>query len=141
MSSLETTWKGLKQGNGQIRGSNFGIPVAMPESYGGTGDGANPKDLLTASAVSCYVMTLAGLLQSHSILVDNISVTTEMTGDKPQNLHILHTVDILLSEGSTVADEQSTGKLIHTADDVCMIGNLLKTSGVKISVSGSVKKS
>lgn len=138
MSKIQTTWKGLKQGEGYIRGSNFDIPIAIPEAFGGTGSGANPKDMLKASAASCLVMTLAIMLESRGIKAEDIKVTTEITGDKPQNIHISHAVIVSLPAETTPEQEDKARHLISAADMACMIGNLLKTAGVQISVTGDV---
>ncbi len=138
MNTIKTTWKGLKQGQGNISGSNFNIPIAIPESFGGTGSGANPKDMLKASAASCLVMTLAIMLESRNIRADNINVSTDITGDKPQNLHISHSVAVSLPAGTTPEQEDKARHMIFAADQACMIGNLLKAAGVQVTVSGDV---
>lgn len=137
MSTTQTTWKGLTQGKGVIEDTTLSIPIAIPEVFGGNGNGANPKDLLKASAVSCYVMTLAIMLQSRKIPVDDIRVTSEIFGDKPANLHISHSVELSLAPEATPEQVQSAQTLITAADSACMIGNLLKAGGAQVSVSGN----
>ncbi|MBE3175357.1 hypothetical protein IM282_15370 [Enterobacter cloacae complex sp. P29RS] len=50
MNKLKTTWKGFRLGHGSVEGNGFEIPIAIPEVFGGVGTGANPKDMLKASA-------------------------------------------------------------------------------------------
>lgn len=138
MSTMQTTWQGLKQGEGDIRGHNFDIPIAVPEAFGGTGSGANPKDLLKASAASCLVMTLAIMLESRGIRAEDINVTTDITGDNPQNLHISHAVVVSMPVETTPEQEDKARYLISAADMACMIGNLLKAAGVQVTVTGDV---
>lgn len=138
MSTLKTTWKGLKQGQGNIRGSHLDVPIAIPEAFGGAGCGANPKDMLKASTASCLVMTLAIMLESRNIGADDINVSTDITGETPRNLHISHSVVVSLPAGTTAEQEDKARKLIPAADLACMIGNLLRAAGVQISVSGEV---
>lgn len=138
MSTMQTTWKGLKQGEGDIRGHNVDIPIAIPQAFGGTGNGANPKDLLKASAASCLVMTLAIMLESRGIRAEDINVTTEITGDTPQNMHISHAVVVSMPAETTPEQEDKARHLISAADMACMIGNLLKAAGVQVSLSGDV---
>lgn len=136
MSTTTTRWKGLTQGQGTIEDASLNLAIAIPEAFGGKGNGANPKDLLKASAVSCYVMTLAIMLQSRKIPAEEIGVTSEISGDKPTNLHISHVVELSLAADATPEQVQSAQALISAADAACMIGNLLKAGGAQVSVSG-----
>ncbi|WP_347113056.1 OsmC family protein [Leclercia sp. S52] len=138
MTTLQMNWNGLTQGSGTIEAEKMTLPVAIPAHFGGTGKGANPKELLAASAASCYLMTLAAMLQGHKIPASGINMTTELTGDKPADMHILHRVQILLPEVNLADLNQRVQALIHNADKSCMIGNLIKQSGVRITIEGKV---
>ncbi|EPT7056173.1 OsmC family protein [Cronobacter sakazakii] len=138
MSTLNTTWKGLKHGQGHIEGGAFSIPIAIPERFGGIGGGANPKDMLKGSAASCLVMTLAIMLESRNVKTEDIHISTVLTGDTPQNLLVAHSVTVSLPEGTNQEQADKAMRLINAADDACMIGNLLKAAGVKVTVSGDV---
>ncbi|MBE3175356.1 OsmC family protein [Enterobacter cloacae complex sp. P29RS] len=83
-------------------------------------------------------MTLAITLESRSIKANDIYVTTEITGDKPQDLHIAHSVVVSLPEETTPELKDKVRQLITATDIACMIGNLLKAAGVRVSVSGDV---
>ena len=136
MTTLQMNWNGLTKGSGTIKADKMQLPVAIPEHFGGTGEGANPKELLAASAASCYLMTLAAMLQGHKIPASGIDMTTELTGDKPSNMHILHKVQVKLQKDTRPDLQQSAQELIHNADKSCMIGNLIKQSGVQITIEG-----
>ncbi|EGL2796187.1 osmotically inducible protein OsmC [Salmonella enterica] len=138
MTTLQMKWNGLTKGSGTIEAGKMNVAVAIPEHFGGTGEGANPKELLAASAASCYLMTLAAMLQGHKIPATGITMSTELTGDKPSNMHIVHTVQVLLKDDAQPEDQQGAQDLIHNADRSCMIGNLLKETGVKITIEGNV---
>lgn len=138
MTTLQMNWKGLTKGSGTIEAEKMTLPVAIPAHFGGTGEGANPKELLAASAASCYLMTLAAMLQGHKIPASGITMTTELTGDKPVNMHILHRVQIRVQDAVPADLNQRIQALIHHADTSCMIGNLIKQSGVQITIEGAV---
>ncbi|UBX47724.1 OsmC family protein [Providencia alcalifaciens] len=97
----------------------------------------NPKQLLAASAASCYLMTLAAMLQGNKIPATSISLRSELAGTQKSNLKIKHMVDIALSEDATPEQLSSAQTLIVGADKSCMIGNLLKDAGVQITVTGN----
>ncbi|AOR65727.1 hypothetical protein KU73_00295 [Pectobacterium wasabiae] len=136
MTTLTLDWTGLTQGSGIIESEEMKLPVAIPQHFGGTGKGANPKDLLLASAASCYLMTLAAMLQGHNIPASGITLRSELTGTQKANMKIVHNVEIALNEETTQAQLKNAQALVEDADKSCMIGNLLKDAGVHIAVSG-----
>lgn len=135
MTTLQMNWSGSTKGSGTIEADKMKLPIAIPEHFGGTGEGANPKELLAASAASCYLMTLVAMLQGHKIPATGVTMTTELSGDKPANMHIVHTVQLELQEGVQPEQKQEAQSLIEKADKSCMIGNLIKESGVKITIT------
>jgi peroxiredoxin-like protein len=138
MTLLHVKWNGLTTGSGIIEAEKMALPIAIPEHFGGTGQGANPKELLAASAASCYLMTLAAMLEGHKIPASIISLTTELKGDKPSNMLIAHNVEVKLGEARKPEEDKNVMALIQKADHSCMIGNLIKQSGVDITVLGVV---
>ncbi|HFP9448086.1 TPA: OsmC family protein [Raoultella ornithinolytica] len=138
MTTLKLDWTGLTQGAGIIESEEMKLPVAIPEHFGGTGKGANPKQLLTSSAASCYLMTLAAMLQGHKIPASGISLHSELTGTQKSNMKIEHVVEVTLSGDATQPQLVGAQALIKDADKSCMIGNLLKDAGVEITISGNI---
>ncbi|MDH4865425.1 OsmC family protein [Alcaligenes nematophilus] len=114
------------------------LPIAIPTSYGGTGAGSHPKELLMASATACYVMTLAGLIAARKLPLINITVNSVLSDIPKQSMRITHEVFIELPGEATQEQLNASQALIDAADKACMVGNLLKTAGVQLSVSGSV---
>ncbi|MPN55563.1 hypothetical protein SDC9_203247 [bioreactor metagenome] len=138
-TTLKTTWKGLIQGQGSMVSETIDLPIAIPPSFGGTGAGSHPKELLMASATACYVMTLAGMLSAKKLPLVGISVNSELSDtSSKQSLQIAHEAHIELAPEATQQQLDTAETLIEAADKSCMIGNLLKTAGVQIVVSGNV---
>jgi len=138
MTTLQMNWSGAIKGTGTIEADKIKLPIAIPEHFGGTGEGANPKELLAASAASCYLMTLVAMLQGHKVPAKGVVITTELSGDKPTNMHIVHTVQLEFHEETQPEQKQNAQSLLEKADKSCMIGNLIKESGVKITITDRI---
>ncbi|HDR9224209.1 TPA: OsmC family protein [Burkholderia vietnamiensis] len=137
-TTLTTTWEGLTHGNGRIKSSTMDLTIAIPQTYGGTGEGSHPKELLMASAASCYVMTFAGMPDARKLPLAGMTVYSALSDMHKQGMYIVHDVRIVLSADAAQDRVQAAEALIAAADKACMVGNLLKTAGVQISVSGTV---
>ena len=137
-TKLTTTWTGLLQGDGRVGSATIDLPLAIPQSYGGTGAGSHPKELLIASAAACYVMTLAGMLTARKIEQAGLTVASELSDIPKQGMQISHRVQIELPSNATQEQRDAVESLIDAADKSCMIGNLLKAAGVQIKASGQV---
>lgn len=56
------------------------------------------------------------------------------------DMHILHRVQLLLQEDNSADLNHRVQALILNADKSCMIGNLIKQSGVQITPEGKVAR-
>lgn len=138
-TKLTTTWTGLLQGEGRVGSATIDLPLAIPQSHGGTGAGSHPKELLMASAAACYAMTIAGMLAARKIEQAGLTVVSELSDASNQGMQITHQVQIELPSNATQEQLDAVESLIEAADKSCMIGNLLKAAGVRIEASGQVE--
>lgn len=141
MDNLKTNvvavWNGGTMGNGTLKGDHIDTKIAISKSSGGSGDGAEPKELLVSSALTCYIETLAYMLDSRKVPVDAVSINSEATVfDKGFN--IMHYPQIILTADATEEDVLAAQKIIEGADRGCKVGNLLRKAGIKIVVQGNV---
>ncbi|HBP0978959.1 OsmC family protein [Comamonas sp. Y6] len=138
-TKLTTTWTGLIQGGGRMASETVELPIAIPRSYGGTGAGSHPKELLMASATACYVMTLAGMMAARNLPLADVSVSSELSEVSKQTMQIVHEISVVLAAEASPEQIASAESLVEAADKSCMVGNLLRTAGVQVSIlSGKV---
>ncbi|HBN9481692.1 TPA: OsmC family protein [Pseudomonas aeruginosa] len=135
---LKTTWKGKMSGSGRLTSPALEVKIAIPTDLKGSGDGTHPKELLSASAVSCYVMTLAAMMDMRKLPAADIIVETALAVTHDACISIAHNVNVTFSESASVDDIQRTEALVESADAACLIGNFLRQGGVEISVKGRV---
>lgn len=136
-TKLVAVWNGGSMGNGTLKGDNIDTKIAISKSSGGSGDGAEPKELLVSAALTCYIETLTYMLDSRKVPVDALSINSEATvSDKGFN--VIHYPQITLTADATEEDVQTAQKVIEGADRGCKVGNLLRKAGLKIEVQGNV---
>ncbi|MFZ5001631.1 OsmC family protein [Enterobacter asburiae] len=92
--------------------------------------------MLVASAASCYVMTLAAMMDARKLPEADITVETTLTGVLDAGLRIAHDVHIVFDEKASAEEIQRVEVLVESADSACMVGNLLRKGGVEVTVQG-----
>lgn len=141
MTEMKTTvdviWKDGAIGQGELTSTYLNTKIAIPKTLGGSGEGANPKELLVSSAASCYIATLVYMLENRKLPVDSFTMKTEASVSKA-GFKIIHYPIITLTAEATDAQVEATKRAFEGADKGCDIGNLLKVADVSIVVEGTV---
>ncbi|MBB5499331.1 OsmC family protein [Paraburkholderia sp. MM5384-R2] len=132
------TWYGGVKGEGKIVGRNFELGIAIPEAFGGSGDGASPKDLFAAATAACLLSTLRVVSEKKGLPVKGLAIKTSAESDDG-GFHIKHGVDIQLDSNATPQDVETTKQMIVSADRSCTVGNMARKAGVIIEVEQNVK--
>lgn len=140
-TTLKMVWTGSKSGSGKIEASYLKTDIAVPKSFGGSGEGTEPKELLVSSAASCFLMTLVGMLEARNVAVDSLEMKSEASVSKEEGFKIVHYPTIILPSAATEDQIQLADRTFAAADRNCDVGNLLKKAGVQIDFSGNVSVS
>ena len=138
MAHLKTVWNGSTKGSGTITADKMDTQIAIPTVSGGSGDGANPTELLAASAASCYAMTLIALTAARSLPVLSLSMATDAVNSKKQGLKIVHYPEVNMPKSATEEEIKFMERAFNTADMGCHIGNLLKRADAEIKIEGKI---
>ena len=136
-TNVDVVWNGGKTGQGTLKAEFLDTQVAIPIALEGSGDGADPKELLVSSAVTCYIATLTSILENRKLpIVENTMKSKGSISD--DGFKITHYPKIVLSNDATEAQRKAAERAIEGADRACDIGNLLKKAGVIIESQGQV---
>ncbi|WP_206880181.1 OsmC family protein [Alicyclobacillus mali (ex Roth et al. 2021)] len=139
MFHYEGRWTGGRAGSGEIRAGGLQATVTRPAQMGGPGIGTNPDEMLLSAAATCYMMTLAFLLEARKIPVMDLTVFSTGVFSEEGGLHcesIAHRPKILLDgEGNGVVDLAM--QLAREAESRCMVSRAL-AGNVSISVEPEV---
>ncbi|MGM1019842.1 MAG: OsmC family protein [Bacillota bacterium] len=136
--NMNTVWYKDAKGDGRIKSDNFQTQIAIPAAKGGSGQGTEPQRLLMSSAVACYIMTLAYMLDRKKVPVSGLFMDTEGTTANGDQLVFTHRPHIVLTSEASKEDVSMAEALMLQAEKDCHVGQLLIKAGVSIGVEGKV---
>jgi peroxiredoxin-like protein len=140
---LKANWPGLRNDVGTIEAGNLKTKISIPPEIDGPGVGTNPDEMLLGAAATCYIITLAAMME-HSKL-EKVSLTMESEGivDVTNGVitykKIIHRPTIVLKADASKKDVQLAHKLTEKAERSCMISRAIK-GNVEIELQAAVKK-
>lgn len=103
--------------------------ISVPAAFGGSKPGTNPEELLLASALSCYLMTLGRLLQRRGMATLRVeaSIAGEV-GRTPAGLHFeaIRLRPVVHLGGGGDAARQGAALALADAEEACFIARTLR---------------
>ena len=125
--NVNAIWDGGVTGNGTLKAEYLDTKIAIPTSLGGSGNGANPKEVLVASVTTCYAATLTFVLESRKLPVAELTVNSE-ANISDNEFKITHYPNIVLSAEATEEQIQSAQRATEAADKGCDVGEVNENS-------------
>ncbi|MBD1383629.1 OsmC family protein [Metabacillus arenae] len=139
---LTANWPGLRNDIGDIKAGNLETQVSIPPEMDGPGVGTNPDEMLLGAAATCYIITLAAMMERSNL--DKESLTMESIGvvDVTKGVitykKIIHRPIIVLKHNATEKDCNLANKLAQQAEKSCMISRAIK-GNVEIKLEAEIK--
>ncbi|CDR61648.1 OsmC family protein [Staphylococcus schweitzeri] len=129
---VHTSWQGGRNNIGTVKGDVLSEKISIPASLGGVGIGTNPDEMLVSAASSCYIISLAAVLERAkftNVLIEQNSVGTAcLENGKFSMVKIVHYPQIYISNDQKDLLQKRLPKLLEIADNNCMISNALKNN-------------
>jgi peroxiredoxin-like protein len=127
---LKANWPGLRNGVGEIASGNLVTSVSIPPEMDGPGIGTNPDEMLLGAAATCYIITLAAMMERSNIEKVGLSMESEGIVDVTKGVFtykkIIHRPRVVLKENATERDVQLVRKLVEKAETSCMISRAIQ---------------
>jgi peroxiredoxin-like protein len=124
---LKADWPGLRNDVGTIETANLSTKISIPPEMDGPGIGTNPDEMLLAAAATCYIITLAAMLERSKIEKVSLTMISEGIVDITNGVitykKIIHRPHLVLQSG---IDMDMAQKLARKAESSCMISRALK---------------
>ncbi|WCK55555.1 OsmC family protein [Aneurinibacillus sp. Ricciae_BoGa-3] len=137
---LTADWQGGRNGKGSISIGNLASQISAPEELDGPGVGTNPEELLIGAASTCYLITLAAVLERRDVTIRSLTLETEgFVGDEG-GLHferIIHRPRLILAAGSTDEQLKTAVAAAERAEKACMVSKALH-GNVSVTVEPDV---
>lgn len=136
---LTANWPGLRNDVGTIKTANLHTKISIPPEMDGPGIGTNPDEMLLGAAATCYIITLAAMLERSKINKDSLTMTSEGIVDISNGVitykKIIHRPHLIIHSEKDMVLAQ---KLARKAESSCMISRALK-GNVEIELEENIK--
>src|SRR5699024_9343048 len=127
---LKAEWPGARNSEGYIEAGNLQSKVSIPPEMDGPGVGTNPDEMLLGAAATCYVITLAAMIERTKLPLQEMYLDSEGIVDVTNGVitykKIIHKQKVILQEDSSEADHKKLEKLVEKAEKSCMISRALR---------------
>lgn len=139
---LKADWPGGRNNTGSIEAGNLQTKISIPPEMDGPGVGTNPDEMLLGAAATCYLITLAAMIERAELPLKEMNLESEGTVDVTNGIFtykkITHKPFVELRAHAESEDFRKLEKLTEKADASCMISRALK-GNVEIEVEATIK--
>ncbi|MFJ7934689.1 OsmC family protein [Sporosarcina sp. NPDC096371] len=140
---LKANWPGLRNDVGTIDAGNLTTEVSIPPEMDGPGIGTNPDEMLLGAAATCYIITLAAMMERSKLEKEALTMASvgvvDVTNGVITYKKIIHKPYIVLKSDATKKDEALAQKLAEKAETSCMISRAIK-GNVEVELEATVSK-
>ena len=127
---LTAEWSGGRNSSGRIESGELRTAISIPEPMGGPGIGTNPDEMLLGAASTCYLITLAAMLERSSIEVQSLTLESDGVVDVTNNIFTYKTIThrplLVLTAGQSEDAQTKAERISHKAESSCMITRALQ---------------
>ena len=92
--------------------------------------GTNPDEMLLGAAATCYIITLAAMIERADLPLDHMSLESEGVVDVTKGVFtykkIIHRPTVSLQASATDEQRRKLSKLVEKAEKSCMISRAIK---------------
>lgn len=134
---MALNWAGGRNDVGTLEAKKLKTDISIPEEMEGPGVGTNPDEMLLGASATCYIISLAAMLERARIDA-KLSMESEGVVDVTNGVFtyeaIIHRLTIALAENNE-RNEKMAQRLAMKAEQTCMISKALKGNvAIKIIV-------
>lgn len=138
---LKATWPGLRNDVGEIETGNLITKISIPSEMDGPGIGTNPDEMLLGAAATCYIITLATMMERSQLDKAGLTMTSEGIVDVTKGIltykKIIHRPEIVLKQNASDRDRRLAHRLAEKAENSCMISRAIR-GNVEIQLQTTV---
>lgn len=128
---LKASWPGLRNDVGEIETGNLKTKVSIPPEMDGPGIGTNPDEMLLGAAATCYIITLAAIMERSGLEKERLTMESEgivevSTKGALTYKKIIHRPHIVLKPDATDRDIELAHRMAKKAETACMISKAVQ---------------
>lgn len=138
---LKADWPGLRNDVGEIETGNLKTQISIPPEMEGPGIGTNPDEMLLGAAATCYIITLAAMMERSKLSKESLTMESEGLVDVTKGVitykKIIHRPKVVLKADASEKDFSLARKLAEKAESSCMISRAIK-GNVEIELQADI---
>ncbi|MCM3727131.1 OsmC family protein [Neobacillus cucumis] len=127
---LRANWPGLRNDIGEIEAGNLKTKISIPPEMDGPGVGTNPDEMLLGAAATCYIITLAAMLERSGLEKESLTMDSEAIVDVTSGVFtykkIIHRPRVVLKSNATEKEVAMAERLARKAETSCMISRAIQ---------------
>jgi peroxiredoxin-like protein len=139
---LKANWPGLRNDVGEIEAGNLKTKVSIPPEMDGPGVGTNPDEMLLGAAATCYIITLAAMMERSGLEKVDLTMESEGIVDVTKGVitykKIIHRPRIILKPEASEKEVELAWRLAKKAETSCMISRAVQ-GNVEIELQAKVE--
>ncbi len=139
---LKANWPGLRNDVGEIQAGNLLTKISIPPEMDGPGVGTNPDEMLLGAAATCYIITLAAMMERSGLEKESLVMESDGIVDVTNGIFtykkIIHRPTITLKADATDKDIALAHRLAQKAETSCMISRAVQ-GNVEIELQATVE--
>ncbi|TWM87982.1 hypothetical protein CHCC14598_0152 [Bacillus licheniformis] len=127
---LQADWPGKRNDIGRIESGNLKTEISIPKEMDGPGAGTNPDEMLLGAAATCYIITLAAMMERSGLEKESLTMESEavvdVTGGVFTYEKIIHIPLIRLPKEAAQKEAELAERLAKKAETSCMISRAVQ---------------
>ncbi|WP_088052102.1 OsmC family protein [Virgibacillus dakarensis] len=139
---LHADWPGGRNSEGYMDAGNLKTKISIPPEMDGPGIGTNPDEMLLGAAATCYIITLAAMIERAELPLQKMSLESEGIVDVTNGVFtykkIIHKPTVSLKSSATTKQIDKLRKLVEKAEISCMISRAIK-GNVEIELQAAIR--
>ena len=138
---LKADWPGLRNDVGDMKVGGLKTKISIPPEMDGPGIGTNPDEMLLGAAATCYIITLAAMMERSKLAKQSLTMESEGIVEVEKGVitykRIIHKPHVVLTADASEKDLLLVQKLTEKAESSCMITRALK-GNVEIELQADI---
>lgn len=140
---LKADWPGNRNDVGTIESGNLKTQISIPPEMDGPGVGTNPDEMLLGAASTCYIITLAAMMERSKLPKESLTMDSEGIVEVVNGVitykKIIHRPQIVLTADAGDKEFKLAQKLAEKAESSCMITRAIQ-GNIEVELESTITK-
>ncbi|MYL49582.1 SACOL1771 family peroxiredoxin [Halobacillus litoralis] len=127
---LKADWPGGRNEVGYIESEKLKTKISIPKEMDGPDVGTNPDEMLLGAAATCYIISLAAMIERAELPLEEMDMQSEGIVDVTDGVFtyqkIIHRPRVVLRAQADDKDLSKLNRLIEKAEKSCMISKAIQ---------------